>query len=368
VAEGVEVVAFGLGDAELCARYSRLHDSCRHAFIQQSVAWAEVIAPLGPDEPVFLLGSAHGRDIAGLPLYLFCGLGGPILTSVPQPGPLGGVFHLPNVDRLSVYRALLGAAVEIGRARDCLALTVITNPLDDDRDLYRRYLAPTWEFTNFTQVIPLAHAVTDGKLIIPDNKDRNPGRTIRKAHRAGFTTDICSDRKSFEEWYEVHRARHCELGLSPLSHELLSRLWSDLGPSGRAFLSLVRFGREIASGCLFVRHRDVCDAFILSTRSKYAPLAPNYLLLERALLLMAERGVAAMNWQSSPRRGDGVYRFKAQWGSEEKAYAFVTRCLRQSTEVLSIGVEGARLGYRNHFLAPLEALSRNLISGHFEKE
>src|SRR5207249_1087653 len=91
------VEAFGLGDLPWRARYDALFAACPAAFVQQSSPWAEAIAPLGPDRVILLLFHDGTRDVAGLPLYLFEGPSGPVLTSVPQPGPLGGVFVRPGL-------------------------------------------------------------------------------------------------------------------------------------------------------------------------------------------------------------------------------------------------------------------------------
>ncbi len=367
MAGAIAVTAFGLGDEALGARYDRLHADCPAAYIQQSTHWARVVAPLGPDEPIFLLASNAAGDVAGLPLYLFRAAPGAILTSVPQPGPLGGIFSRSEADRDAVYRHLLAAAADLAQRHRCLTLTIITDPLADDVDFYRRHLAPDFEFENFTQVVPVARAVQDDRFILPNNPERNPGRTIRKARSCGFTTAICDDPALFARWYAVHRRRHGELGLTPLAEALLGGLWRHLAPLGKAFLMLVLAGDEIASGCLFVCHRDVCDAYILSANSAFAAQAPNYLLIEQALLLMARRGIRWMNWQSSARRGDGVYRFKAQWGSDERPYAIVTKLYGDPQSLLALGGEGVRRHYPNHYVVPFAAFAQGLAPGRFAK-
>src|SRR5207253_230254 len=124
------------------ADYEALHAAAEGALAQQSVAWSDVIAPLGPDEPLFLVARDDaGRAIAGLPLFRFSGPQGAILTSVPQAGPLGGVFtrHDLAADlRAAAHEALVAAAIARAETERCVALTVITNPFEEATDLYRR--------------------------------------------------------------------------------------------------------------------------------------------------------------------------------------------------------------------------------------
>jgi hypothetical protein len=93
----MRVFEFALTDGALRARYDALFEDCPAAFIQQSTYWSEVIQDLGPDRPIFLLCEEDGIAVGGLPLYLFRGRFGDVLTSVPQPGPLGGVFLRPGI-------------------------------------------------------------------------------------------------------------------------------------------------------------------------------------------------------------------------------------------------------------------------------
>jgi hypothetical protein len=363
----MQVIAFDLAETDKRARYDRLFAACPHAFIQQSTQWADVIADLGPDRPIFLLATDGGRDVGGLPVYLFEGQPGSILTSVPQAGPLGGVFCLPDSDREQVYASLLAEAESIARAHRCLTLTVITNPISDDIELYRHHLDPSVLFENFTQVVPLQTAARDGQLTVPNNKKGNPAATIRKAEAANFTTKLCSDDREFESWYAIHAQRAGEIGLPPPNRRLVERIWRDLAKQGLSFLQLVMAGDEVAAGCLFIVHRDICDVFAVSMDSRYAANAPNYLAVKAALLEMARRGVKMMNWQSSPRRGDGVYKFKRQWGSEERLYYFVTKTFRPHMEILGIGLEGCQRYYANHYLVPFGVFQTGAIAGTFAK-
>src|SRR6266850_1533999 len=90
----------------------------------------------------------------------------------------------------------------------------------------------------------------------------------------------------------------------------------------------------------------------MSMDSVHSAKAPNYPLVEQSLFAMWRRGVRYMNWQSSPRRGDGVYRFKKQWGSEERPYYFVTKVYCAPEKILSIGAEGIRRAYPGHYVVP----------------
>jgi hypothetical protein len=362
--------AFRLEDEPRRARYDALFEDCPGAFIQQSSCWAEAIAPLGPDQPFLLLYHDGERDVAGLPLYLFQHPSGNLMTSVPQPGPLGGVFVRPGLGESAIdraYAALLGRATALAREHHCLTLTVITNPFAPDLGRYRRHLEPEYELENFTQFVPLPRVVADGRLTLPHAQRRsNLTRALRRAREEGYTVTEAAGGDDLRDWYEVHHARHVGLGAPPLDRRLFERLLHVVGPGG-ARLWLVRQGREIASGCLFVFHRQVMDVYMLSASPAHLERGPNFLNTEQSLLWASARGVTIYNWQSSPGRDSGVYRYKAQWGSIEAPYSFVTRRLCPPERLRRIGREGARRDYRAHYVAPFPVLDTGVAHGRFGK-
>lgn len=343
---GTTVTAFSLDDPAGRQRYDALFARCPDAFIQQSTRWAEVIAPLGPDHATFLLAERDGVAVAGLPLYRFDGPAGAVMTSVPQAGPLGGIFAAPELTpdlREDAYAALLAAAVAAARDGRCRTLTLITDPLAGDIGLYRRHLRPDLEFENFTQWVPVDDVVTDGRMSLP-----GMGR-VRRARIDGLTVrQLPPD--DFAEWYDLHVRRHQELGAPPLPRALLHGLMQHLWPRGECFLLGVEHQGQLVSGGQFVLHRNVCDVFITGMDRRYGNA--NYALTAAALEECARRGVAVMNWQSSAARGNGVYLFKAQWRARDVPYFFVTRLLDDPAPLLALGKAGLAAAYPWHYVLP----------------
>jgi hypothetical protein len=330
-----------------------------------------VVAELGPDRPRFLVCSEAGRDVAGLPLYLFEHPLGNVLSSVPQAGPLGGVFcrrELGEEERERAYAGLLRRADDLARETRCLSLTLITNPFRPDLPLYERHLAPDHVLENFTQFIALEEVVVDGRLVLRDLERRTSlSRNLRKARAAGLEVEPCRSDADFEAWLRVHAQAHARLGVTPLPRRLLENARRVLEPLGKSLLLLAKAGGEVASGCLYVLHRDVLDVFLLSMNTEYADRGPNFLLTERSLLWARQRGVRIYNWQSAPSRESGVYRYKAQWGSREAPYHFVTRRLCPPERLQQIGLERLRAEYRGHYVVPFGVFRDGFDRIHFGK-
>lgn len=368
---GLTVADVALGRPEERRRYDELFEACPGAFIQQSSYWAEIIQATTSDVPLLLLCLRHGVPIAGLPLYLHRHPGGNILTSVPLPGPMGGIFRRDDLapdDVDAAYALLLDRAVRLAQDHDCLTLTMITDPFRPDLERYERLLAPEYVLENFTQFVAVDEAVSGGRIVLPAAMRRsNLSRNLRRAEAGRFTVERCRSEEDLARWYEVHSARHRELGARPHERDLFRHILRVLEPRGKAHLLLVKHGQDIASGALYIYHRHVLDVYMLSMNAAFAEQAPNFLNTRASLLEAAEAGVRVYNWQSSPSRASGVFRYKAQWGSREAAYAFVTRRLCDPERLWAIGADGIRDAYAGHYVLPFAALAERAPSGRFRK-
>lgn len=368
----MNIIAFSLEDETERRRYDELFERCPDAFIQQSTWWAEVIAPLGPDTPIFLLALDGDTPVAGLPLYLYRHNLGNVLISVPQAGPLGGVFCAPEMSAeraIACRLALLTEAVDRAQRHDCLALSLLTDPFHDRREEYQSAVAADYTFENFTQWIDLrTHFSPEGRVLLADyNRRSNLSRNLAKARAAGLRVRLSEDPGEQEKLYQVHLKRHAELGANPLDQRLLQNIARILVPRGKAFFLLVEAESQLASWGVYVHHRNVLDVLRLNMDSAFAASCPNFLNTDESLRIARSRGVIRYNWQSSPSRESGVYRYKQQWGSGESLYYYLTRLFCPPDRLAQLGVETLRGEYPLHFIIPYAAAENDFRPGFYRK-
>lgn len=336
-------------------RWRRLESRAQSLLVQQTLDWQHMVTQVYGDRPVFLIARADGEDVGGLPLYRFEQESGVVYNSSPGAGPLGGVLTVSGISqelRVEVYRRLLNSACAIASADNALALSIITHPMLSDAQLYNDIFAPDFVFENFTQVTRVKEAVAGGVFILPNNKQRNPGRTIKKARRAGVLACLAETDATIEKWLAIHEKRHAELGVPALSRDFLSRTLTELRDPNGAFLMVSEVDGKLCGGCLFVYTPYCCDAFMLSMDSAYASLSPNYVVMEAAFIEMERRNIEFFNWQSSPSRNSGVYQFKSQWGCKEVSYSFVTRTFAGLNALLDLGERTLKEQFPGHFVVP----------------
>lgn len=358
----MNAVQVDLADVSLRNCYDRLFEASPRAFLQQSTYWAEVIKDLGPDKPIFLLCRDGSHDVAGLALYLYEHPLGNILTSVPQPGPLGGIFFREGLSASEIegiYATLLSGAQEQAEENCCLALTIITNPFFDDLKLYERYLAPTFVFENFTQYIALDQ---------PMHRSHGHRNNLNRARKGGYRVEFGETHQQLCDWYQIHCARHGDLGAVALRYELFNNIFRLLTPRHKAHLVLVRIGDGIASGGVYLYHRSVMDVFMLSTASQHLENGANFVNTDYSIRWAQELGVQIYNWQSSPSRRSGVYSYKKQWGSVERPYYFVTKLFCDPAKIQSLGLSTLKAEYPWHYVVPYAAFEQGFDKKYFRKE
>lgn len=367
----MEVIEINFNDGQLVERYDNFFDSCPNAFIQQSTYWADVIRDIGPDKPIFLLCNDDGQDIAGLPLYLYQQDSGNILTSVPQPGPLGGIFYRDDISDEKIediYRILLKQAVEIAERYHCITLSIITNPFNNDMDFYEKYLSPDFVFENFTQCILNDEIFEGNKIVLRDYNRRSAlSRNLKAGKEYGYEISFCEDKKKLQDWYEIHKRRHTELGAQPLTFRLFENMFKILVSRDKARLILLERDGQIASGCFFIYHRNVMDVFMLSMNSDYARHGVNYVNTDYSIHWARDMGISHYNWQSSQSRESGVYEYKKRWGSVDNTFYYVTKLLCKPETIQEIGLDSLKRQYQWHYVVPFGVFSEGFDKKYFKK-
>jgi len=342
-----------LHEKKLVQRYDTLLNNCSDSFIQQSSDWARVIKNEGPDKPLFLLFEENGKDIAGIPLYLFEEGEGNILTSIPHPGPLGGIFSsdfLSQNKKKIIYKKLINHIDKLAVRYNCILFSTITNPITEDYTQYKEVFTPDFELENFTQIIDLTK---------PSTRSHGVRNNINKAKNNKLEITYSKDVDTFSKWVKIHNKRHHELGITPLKKELLNKIFKMINKSGNGnFISIYKEDKIIAGG-IFINNNFTMDVYMLSFDKQYSKFKPNYILIDEIIKIAEKKKIKYFNWQSSASRNDGVYEFKRQWGSIEKKYYYLTKIYCSPEKIKSIGLINIKAKYPNHFLIPF---------GFFESE
>lgn len=332
--------------------YDSVIDNCKYGFIQQSTVWRDVIRGLGPDEPYLLLGRNNGRPVGVLPLYLYRGKFGNIMTSVPQPGPLGGISCVDGYnEKESLYKALITYAADLGREKECCLLTIITNPFAHDDALYKKFLLPEYELENFTQFIDL----NNSDYVITS---KNIKRDLKTSISGGVTIKEAVSAYDFDALYKIHSKRQVEISAIPLDKRLLENIFNIACRANKAKIFLAYHDGSIIAGWILIHDKLIADVFVIAADSAFDRIFPNFALADYSIRWAQGKGTRLYNWQSSPGRSSGVYKFKTRWGSKEAGYYFFSKALGDVSRIMNSNFSEVRGAYTNHFLLPYEAAGK----------
>jgi hypothetical protein len=230
---------------------------------------------------------------------------------------------------------------------------VISNPFWPDDELYRSFFEPDYELENVLQAIDLRSDAADSWVSGSSNLKRN----LRKAESGVLCIDDRQSRANLEEWYEIHAARHTQIGATPLPKSLFTGALEHMVPAEKGHFVFVRLadGGVMVGGALYIHHGRVLDALMPSVSGEHARLGTAFLLGAHSIRRARERGFHFYNWQPSPP-DSGVYRFKRQWGSGDFPYSYFTRVTGDAAAFLAASAEEIAADYRWHYVLPFDQI------------
>lgn len=351
-----EISADRLENLELRAEVSEFLEQSVGSVAQQSLAWGDLVKPLGPDERYLLLCRDGKRIVGALPVFMFDGPCGRVANSCVQAGALGGIAVGPEVDRERVYESLLDGYVRLAQERRCALASWISNPFHRDLELGLRFFRPDYVLSNRCQYLDLDRSLTvEGRLV---GASANVRRNLEKALNGSLRLDERQSLANVEEWYQIHARRHNEIGVEPLKMGLFIGALETMVRYDKARFFFVRLSgdsQEMVAGGFYVYHREVMDALMPSMNRTHAKLRPNYFLAWHSMCWAKTRGIRIYNWQASPP-GSGVERFKAQWGSSVGPYSYLTRVTGDAKAIQNASPGTLQEGYPWHFVMPYDQL------------
>jgi hypothetical protein len=121
------------------------------------------------------------------------------------------------------------------------------------------------------------------------------------------------------------------------------------------FLFAFHENRMIA-GCLFLSNQHMIDVYMMCMDSQFSNLRANFALTYHMLELARKKGIPILHWMSSPRKGDGVYRWKEQWGSREHTFLYLTKVTGDISSWKKMDRNELSNSYKFHYLLPFNLL------------
>lgn len=268
-------------------------------------AWLGIIRDVYRGEPHYLT-AYDGDDIVGiLPLMDRWAIGrGHAIVSVPF-ADVGGICS----DDGGVTDALVSAASDLGKSLGvrCVELRQV-HPIPKDLPC---------DQTRVTMVRPLP----DNSGVLWDELKAKVRNRVRKAERSELVCTVGGD-ELIPEFYRIYARNTRDLGSPMHSIRFFREIHCRMGDSLRVLR--VKRGQEAIGGGIAVWHNSTMSVPWAGSLRAHRSLCANNLLYWQAFQLAIDCGCRWFDFGRSVP-DSGTYRFKKQWGSEERQlyYQFI---------------------------------------------
>lgn len=329
-------------------------DAATGSYFQQTMHWKNVLDGFKTDKFYLLVASQDAKIKALLPMYLYQSDYGNILTSIPYPGPLGGIVVSDSTTKKQkeeIYKLLFRKVDRLAKETKSITATIISSPFWPDDKLYKKYFHPTYTLENYTLAIDLTK-----KIPTTSHFRNNLNRMLKKAVLNNLKIEESSLVKDISEWYKVHKKRHTTLGLQPLPFALFEGSLKEMVPHDKGRFFFVKQKGIIIAGCFVAYHNHILDIYMMSGTTKSYALGAIYLLVNHLLAWTKKRGFWYFNFQSSKPRGSGPYKFKTSWGAREYPYYFFTKAYKPINPLKSLSPKQISKEYPWHYVLPYSLL------------
>jgi hypothetical protein len=316
-----------------------------------------LIGELGQDKPYFVIAKQKGDIVGALPLYFFRSKCGNLLTTMAWH-TISGIACLKEADHVVVTKTLLEYSLNLASELDCIALSINTNPFSNDGKPCINYCKPDYTMENFLQYIDLKEIFDKRGIMTHPNYCRrtNLSRNIAKACEKEIAISEEQTKSNVDGYFRIYDKRMKELHTTPLPKRFFTAALENLVMKEKGKFIFAFYNERIVAGCMLLMSKKMINVFSLSMDSDFKNLRSNFLLIRHVLKYAYRHGVQIINWMSSPRRGDGVYRWKEQWGSHEKAFLYLTKTLADISHWKDMSWTKMAEAYNLHFVVPFNLL------------
>ena len=281
-----------------------------------------------------------------------------VANSSPYYGSNGGIIidlTLQEELQVEVKQSLLSFLYEVEQKNDIALICIITNPLYQDDEFYRKYFKYDLEDYRIGQLTPL-----------PDNEEKlfplfhyKTRNMIRKAQKFGFETYTTKEEKDVDFLYETHKENMEEIGGLAKTKDYFKK--SLFHSDYKWELWIASHKNEKAAGILLYIFGSVVEYVTPVIKYKYRSQQPLSLLIYEGMKKAIKEKREWWNWGGTWKTQEGVYRFKSRWGTVDMNYYYFIRLCssEKKKEFLNSSKEFLLSNYRYFYTVPFEVLNKS---------
>lgn len=327
------------------------------AQISHTPAWCRLLESLTDGSGHHLVACDDAGDICGiLPGILMQGPYGNILNSLPFFGCNGGVMCREL--NAAIYKELLQGWQKLARDTRCVASTIISSPFTQDRRLYEAFCQYDMLDERIGQItaLPVGENPAERLLSAYSGVRR---RNIRKALKSGVSVKQDNSGEAFEFCIRTHRENMESIGGTAKPNQFFRELKDRFtaGTDYRLYLGIL--DEQPVSALLLMYHGRIVEYFTPATTPHTRNLAPQSLVIHRAMSEAAMLGYERWNWGGTWVTQDGVYNFKKKWAAQDIRYRYYVKLHEGGSDLLDRTPGQLLQGYPYGYVLPFQCLAGN---------
>lgn len=299
--------------------YKSYIDKFEHASLFVSLKYFELLKDFLGDKPLHLIAfDVNGKIQGVLPCFLRKTTLGNVINSLPFYGSNGGIF----AEDEEVKKMLLVAFNNLCNCNNCISSTIVSSPLDTDKEVYLDNAKPDFIDERIGQLTNIGGCQTAEDLMdLYHYKTRN---TIRKGMKADITIRWENGLDYINFLKETHEDNIRNIGGLPKPAAFFDKVVDNFeyGNDYKIYYCLLE-GKPIAALLLFYYNKTV-EYFTPVVVSEYRSMQVLSAVIYKAMS-DALGEYKWWNWGGTWLSQDGVYLFKSRWGTTDHQYYYYTR-------------------------------------------
>jgi hypothetical protein len=309
--------------------------------------YRDMLVEIGVGRSVYLGARLSGELVGLLPGFARESGAGVVYSSLPYFGPNAGVLCSNDEARIEIHAALLQALLTRAEQDKALSCSIYTPFLFDEFELYDAAVPEAILVEKFTQYLDLRITTWNKGAI---------ARNLQKAKRVGLeiSEDVTPER--MESFYAIYE-RNCKDYGIPLKPRGCVEFLVTEGVRGKhTSIYFAFYEGEMVGGLLMIWSPLTASYYIPCSLAGARTLQPGPALIEQAIHDARARGIQIWNWESSPSRVSGVYRFKEKWGSVEGSYRIYVQTFCPRERFQELGKDAISKHFPFYFVYPFDRL------------
>ena len=269
---------------------------------------------------------------------------GKVISSLPFFGPNAGVLCADNEIIAPVLAELQRWVAE----HNPISASIYT-PFEDHEaeSIYATLLPGALRIEKFTNFIKLDSLSFSSSLLYD----------LRKAEKGGVVVEATSDIALVPDIYAIYM-RNCEdYGIPPKPYACVEELVRSGASHNRTATYIARKDGQIIGALIMIYSPITASYYLPCSIHDFRSLQPTSLLIHHAMMESKKRGLAYWNWEASPSRESGVYKFKKKWGSEDGSYSIYILPGRSKEDFANWGQQGISGAFPFFFVYPFHLLN-----------